>query len=104
MKITHMKTIATYLPPEGLIINAPYTPSFQQILTTDALSFLAQLQRRFNTRRKELLLQREQVQQKIDQGWTPEFAEETRTIREGDWQVAPLPYDLLDRRVEITGP
>ena len=99
-----MKAIDTYPQPDGLIIKAPYFPSFERVLTMDALAFLVQLHRNFNPRRKKLLLQREELQQKIDQGWRPDFLEETRNIRERDWQVAPLPLDLLNRRVEITGP
>lgn len=99
-----MRTFNTYLQPDGLTIKAPYNPSFERVLTTDALAFLVQLHRHFNSRRKKLLQQREELQQKIDQGWKPDFLKETRNIRERDWQVAPLPHDLLDRRVEITGP
>lgn len=99
-----MKASNTYQQPDGLIIKAPYEPSFERILSTDALAFLVQLHRHFNPRRKKLLLQREEVQEKIDQGWKPEFLEETRHIREGEWKVEELPHDLLDRRVEITGP
>lgn len=99
-----MKTLNTYLQPDGVIIKAPHHPAFERVLTTDALAFLVQLHRQFNSRRKKLLLQREELQKKIDAGWTPDFLAETRNIRERDWQVAPLPDDLLDRRVEITGP
>lgn len=99
-----MKASNTYQQPDGLTIKAPHDPSFERILSTDALAFLVQLHRNFNQRRKKLLLQREEVQQKIDQGWKPEFLDETRHIREGEWKVEELPHDLLDRRVEITGP
>ena len=100
----NMKAIDTYSQPDGLIIRAPYYPEFERILTTDALAFLVQLHRNFNPQRKKLLLKREELQQKIDQGWKPDFLKETRNIRVRDWRVEPLPLDLLNRRVEITGP
>jgi malate synthase len=75
-----------------------------EILTPDALAFLAKLHRRFNPRRLELLARRAARQKRFDAGETPDFLPETRSIRESDWKVAPIPADLLDRRVEITGP
>ena len=74
------------------------------ILTTEARAFLLKLAARFETRRQELLARRKEVQRKIDAGWLPDFLSETAAIRKGDWKVAPIPKDLLDRRVEITGP
>jgi len=62
------------------------------------------VEERFGPRRHELLAKRSERQAKLDAGWRPDFLEETRAIREGDWKVAELPADLLDRRVEITGP
>ncbi len=78
--------------------------STEQVLTKDALQFIASLQQLFNDRRKSLLKQREARQQLLDAGVTLDFLEETKLIREGDWTIAPLPEDLQDRRVEITGP
>jgi malate synthase len=75
-----------------------------EVLTPEALAFLAQLHRRFNDRRLELLALREERQTRFDAGASPDFCAETAKIREGDWKVAPIPADLLDRRVEITGP
>jgi malate synthase len=75
-----------------------------EVLTPQALDFLAQLHRRFNDRRLELLALREERQTRLDAGAQPDFLAETAHIRAGDWQVAPIPADLLDRRVEITGP
>lgn len=75
-----------------------------RILTKEALQFLAALQRQFNSRRLELLKAREETQQRLDAGEQLDFLEETKAIREGDWTIAPLPKDLQDRRVEITGP
>jgi malate synthase len=76
-----------------------------RILTPEALAFVAELQREFNPTRLELLAARAERQERIAAGELPDFLEETRNIREDpDWRVAPVPVDLLDRRVEITGP
>lgn len=75
-----------------------------EVLTPEALAFLAELHRRFNDRRLELLALREERQTRFDAGAKPDFLPETQAIRDGDWKVAPIPADLLDRRVEITGP
>jgi malate synthase len=75
-----------------------------EVLTPEALAFLAALHRRFNDRRLELLALREERQTRYDAGAAPDFLAETKAVREGDWKVAPIPADLLDRRVEITGP
>ncbi len=99
-----METLARNTPVDGLTIKAPYNPSYENILTTDALAFLVQLHRTFNATRKKLLVEREHLQLKIDNGWKPHFLEATREIRENEWKISPLPYDLMDRRVEITGP
>ncbi|HEV2546653.1 MAG TPA: malate synthase A [Stellaceae bacterium] len=77
---------------------------YGEILTPEAMTFLAELQRRFGPERERLLARRAELQAKLDQGWKPDFLAETRGVRESDWMVAPLPKDLLDRRVEITGP
>ncbi len=77
---------------------------FEEILTPEALEFLAGLNRKFNSRRLELLRRRIARQRQIDAGILPDFLPETVFIRDSDWQVAPIPPDLLDRRVEITGP
>ena len=75
-----------------------------QILTPEATLFLTQLARRFESRRRELLERRQIRQKNIDGGTLPGFLPETAHIREAQWKVAPIPKDLLDRRVEITGP
>ncbi len=90
--------------PAGMQLLGRITPEFEQILTTDALDFLAKLHRSFNPLRLELLERRAQRQKHIDGGELPDFLPETRHIRESDWQVAAVPKDLQDRRVEITGP
>src|SRR5947199_5665763 len=77
---------------------------FDEVLTADALEFVAELERRFGPRRRELLQARAERQQRLDQGELPDFLSETREIREGDWTIEPVPAGLQDRRVEITGP
>jgi malate synthase len=77
---------------------------YAEILTPEAVAFLTGLQRSFNARRKELLTARVERQKKLDVGERPDFLKETKDIRESEWAVAELPKDLLDRRVEITGP
>src|ERR1039458_1007361 len=74
------------------------------ILTPEAHAFLLKLAAKFESRRQELLAKRRTVQQKIDGGWLPDFLPETAEIRQANWKVAPIPNDLVDRRVEITGP
>lgn len=74
------------------------------LLTQEALAFLARLHRRFEPQRQQCLAARQARQIEFDAGTLPSFREDTRDIREGDWQVAPIPAALLDRRVEITGP
>lgn len=78
--------------------------AYPNILTEQALSFLLHLHKKFNSQRKELLKARELEQQRLDEGELLSFREDTRAIRESDYQVAPIPPDLQDRRVEITGP
>lgn len=85
-------------------IKAPVKPEYAEILTPGALALVAALHRSFDARRRELLARRAEIQARLDAGWTPDFLAETRAIREADWKVAPAPADLLDRRVEITGP
>jgi malate synthase len=74
------------------------------ILTAGALVFLQQLERRFGKRRKELLKYRQERQKKLDNGEKPNFLTETKHIRESDWSIEPIPEEIQDRRVEITGP
>ena len=89
---------------EGVEIHATLADRYNDILTPEALGFAVALQREFNGRRKELLAAREARQLRIDAGERPDFLPETAHIRDAEWTVAPLPADLLDRRVEITGP
>jgi malate synthase len=89
---------------EGVEINAPIPNEFAEILTPEAVAFVAKLSREFGGRVDEILEKRKEFQQRIDAGEMPDFLSETNDIRESDWRVAPVPDDLQDRRVEITGP
>src|SRR5580692_10457012 len=88
----------------GMQILAAAHPAQERVLTPAALQFIVDLQRRFNPRRVELLAARAERQKRLDAGEKPDFLQETKGIRESEWTVAPIPADLLDRRVEITGP
>src|SRR5205823_7130075 len=85
-------------------IVGPVTAEFAQVLTPDAMKFVATLVRTFAGRREELLQKRAQRQAEIDAGKMPDFLPETEHIRQGSWTIAPVPADLQERRVEITGP
>src|SRR5579863_5245218 len=89
---------------QELQINAPVTDAQATILTKDAREFVARLATEFEPRRQELLARRKVRQAEIDAGKFPDFLPETAAIREREWTVAPIPSDLQDRRVEITGP
>ena len=88
----------------GIEVFGPAPEAFRRILTPEALQFVGALAREFESRRTELLQRRISVQSEIDSGNFPDFLPETQHIRDGDWKVAPVPADLQDRRVEITGP
>jgi malate synthase len=88
----------------GLEIHAPHDAGFADILSTDARRFLTELARAFEPRRRQLLTARAERQQRLDAGEMPDFLPHTRAVREAAWTVAPIPADLMDRRVEITGP
>ncbi len=90
--------------PEGIAINGPMPAEYQSILTPQAVTFIAKLARKFEARRQELMAQRAQRQREFDAGKLPDFLPETRNIRESEWTVGPIPADLQNRRVEITGP
>ncbi len=88
----------------GVAIKGKTAPRYPEILSPGALAFLAELHRGFDARRRELLAARAERQRRFDAGELPDFLPETRKVREGKWKVGPIPKDLLDRRVEITGP
>ncbi len=88
----------------GLVVHGRHDGRFGDILSPAALNFIEQLAREFSHRRAELLAQRVARQARLDAGERPDFLPETSAIRAAQWTVAPIRDDLLDRRVEITGP
>ena len=90
--------------PAGVQILGPLAPGYEEILTPAALALVADLHRRFEPRRRELLALRVERQRRLDGGELPTFLAATRAVRDGDWRIAPLPPALACRRVEITGP
>jgi malate synthase len=88
----------------GVAIRGPMKPGYEKVLTPEAIDFAVELEREFGAERRRLLARRAAVQRRLDAGWKPDFLPETKAIRDGDWQAAPIPRDLEDRRVEITGP
>jgi malate synthase len=85
-------------------ITRPIDQAQSEILTNEAVSFLAKLANKFEDRRQNLLQARVARQRELDAGRMPDFLPETASVGEQDWHEAPIPRDLLDRRVEITGP
>ncbi|MFZ5675453.1 MAG: malate synthase A [Pseudomonadota bacterium] len=90
--------------PKGVTFTAKVKPGYERILTADAVAFVARLHRHFEDRRRSLIKARAERQKLFDKGVLPDFLPETKSIRDGSWTVAPIPADLQDRRVEITGP
>lgn len=89
----------------GVEVSGPRVSGSEQILTDEAIAFVADLQRRFGPVRLDLLRRRQERQAELDAGIRPDFLIATAHIREDDdWRVAPAPADFDDRRVEITGP
>jgi malate synthase len=99
-----MATTPSLETPAGVEITAPVSSAYATVLTPEALAFLAKLQRTFGERRQELLQRRITRQAEIDSGTRPDFLPETAEIRAAEWTIAPIPADIQDRRVEITGP
>lgn len=95
---------ATQVERDLPTLRGPRMTIEEQVLPADALAFLSALERNFGRERRALLSRRQDIQALIDQGWLPDFNPETANIRQADWTVAGTPSDLLDRRVEITGP
>src|SRR6516165_11687911 len=85
-------------------MTAPVRGAHAEVLTPEAVEFLGSLSAAFEERRQELLTRRKQRQAEIDAGHFPDFLSSTAAIRAQEWTVAPIPADLTDRRVEITGP
>jgi len=90
--------------PKGAKVSGTLKPGYERVLTRDALQFVADIARRFEPERRRLMQARRDRQAKWDGGALPDFLPETQQIREGTWKIASIPDDLLDRRVEITGP
>ena len=90
--------------PAGVHVTGALAPAYGEILTPDALGFVAALEREFGARRRALLDQRIVRQRALDAGERPDFLPETKAVRESEWRTASIPADLMDRRVEITGP
>jgi malate synthase len=93
-----------YAPPRSMKITGTFNAQYAEMLTPQALRFLWELHRRFDLHRQDLLKKRKVRQRDLDNGILPDFLPATKIIRESDWTVAPIPKDLQDRRVEITGP
>lgn len=90
--------------PQGIQILGPMKPGYETVLSEKALAFVAGLSRKFEGERQRLMRLRQKRQKIWDGGKLPDFLPETKSIREGDWKIRGIPNDLLDRRVEITGP
>jgi malate synthase len=90
--------------PQGVEVRGRLTPPYAEILSAQALAFVAKLARKFESRRRELMAERARRQAEFDAGTMPDFLPHTKPIRDAEWTVAPVPRDLQDRRVEITGP
>jgi malate synthase len=89
---------------KGVVVKGEFKPGFERVLTPEALEFVAELHDTFQSRRAGLLELRRHRQRKIDNGGFPDFLPSTKSIRESDWTIEPVPACLQDRRVEITGP
>jgi malate synthase len=88
----------------GVEVVGAWQDGYEQVLTEESLGLLAQLQREFGPRRKELLQRRQDRDAELAAGALPDFLPQTASVRGGDWTVAPAAPGLVDRRVEITGP
>ena len=90
--------------PAGITLHVKMPDKYASILTPEALDFIVGLARSFEPERQQLLLRRMERQAQLDRGVKPDFPPETRSVRESDWTIAPIPAEIQDRRVEITGP
>ncbi|MBL3578774.1 malate synthase A, partial [Rhodovulum visakhapatnamense] len=93
-----------HVPSESMPLVLRDAPGADRVLTPDALAFVAELQRRFGLNLHALMIARQRRQDRYDNGRLPDYLEDTKEIRQGVWQAAPVPKGLADRRVEITGP
>ena len=90
--------------PDGVAVHGPARDKYPAVLSDEALALVAELQRELGPTREAQLAARAERQAEFDAGELPDFLGETASVREGDWRVAPVPDELADRRVEITGP
>jgi malate synthase len=89
---------------KGVVFRGEMKSVYDKVLTPEAIDFVVELEREFGAERRRLLARRAEIQSRLNTGWKPDFLPETKSIRDADWRVAPIPRDLQDRRVEITGP
>jgi len=89
---------------EGVVIRGVMRQGYEKVLTPQAVAFAVELEREFAAERRRLLARRAELQQRLDAAWKPDFLPETKAIRDAEWRVVPIPRDIQDRRVEITGP
>src|SRR5947208_9518966 len=95
---------STISSPPGIQLRGELAPAFPEIVSPEALAFVAKLQRAFGNRREECLRRRQDRQATLDHGEGLDFLPETKSIRESDWTCAPIPADLRDWRVAFSGP
>src|SRR5262249_44999259 len=95
---------AAHFLPNDVVLHAKYEGGYERVLAPEAVQFVAELGRRFRGRIADHLAARRERQARFDRGERPDFLPETIGVREGSWTIAPVPRDLADRRVEITGP
>jgi malate synthase len=99
-----MNTVVLVNVPEDVEITGNIAEQYGEILTRDALIFVAELERSFRQNRSTILKRRAERQKELDSGKYPDFLAATEAVRQSEWKVGPIPADLQDRRVEITGP
>src|SRR5438045_9535942 len=88
----------------GVVICGAMKPGYEQVLTPEAIDFAVELEREFGAEQRRLLARRSDIQRRLDAGWKPDFLPETKTIRDADWRVAPIPRDRADPRRSSTRP
>ncbi len=104
MNIANHPKATAYEPFGAVVVKGAMHPGFERVLTAQALAFVGDLARSFESRRRELMQRRAERQAGFDAGALPDFLPETVTVRQGEWSIRGIPANLLDRRVEITGP
>ena len=89
---------------KNIKISGKILPRYNEIISNDALEFIQEIHKKFNSKRLDLLNERKKRQKIIDNGGKLDFLDETKKIRESNWKIKNIPKDLLKRQVEITGP